>query len=255
MIAYKRRQTYLIELERGKRSRYHRTEFLQNSVRKYGNSSSSARQWCQFHGLSCSIWSIRGPFWFRYTETQLRKLYCICWLFRVMKNYVPHSLETMYRILSKPGTPYSRNHAPCAPSSKPGTLYPRNHAFQPEIWPKNGITHQCLKIKIKPLTFQHKNHVNCFHFQYPGWDMLTWYSNVKKISEILNDKSGENYLINCAWNWLLKGKTQWFHSLFLSGFVILKTQDFSLIFKHYWRYSTFLSNFWWKYIVFKVLST
>jgi len=31
----------------------------------------------------------------------------------IVKNYVPHTLETMYPELLKPGTPYSRNHVPC----------------------------------------------------------------------------------------------------------------------------------------------
>jgi len=30
---------------------------------------------------------------------------------RVKINYVSHTLETMYPVLSKPGTPYLRNHA------------------------------------------------------------------------------------------------------------------------------------------------
>ena len=93
---------------------------------------------------------------------------------------IPGTLEAMYPIPSKPGTPYSRIHAPCTPGSKPVTLYPRNHALRPVIWHKSGMTRQCLKIKIKPLTFQHKNCVYCFHFQYSGWEMMTWYSIVKK---------------------------------------------------------------------------
>jgi len=46
--------------------------------------------------------------------------------------------------------------------------------------------------------------------------------------------------MHCALNWLLKRETQkWFYSLSLSSCVILKTQGFSLIFKHFWGYSTF----------------
>jgi len=59
-------------------------------------------------------------------------------------------------------------------------MYPQNHALQPETRQKSGITHKCLNNKIKPLTFQHKNYVYCFHFQCPGRETLTWYSNVKQ---------------------------------------------------------------------------
>jgi len=45
-------------------------------------------------------------------------------------------LETMYPVLSQPGTPYLWDHIPRTPSSKLCTLYPRNHAFPPAIWPK-----------------------------------------------------------------------------------------------------------------------
>jgi len=52
-------------------------------------------------------------------------------------------------------------------------MYPQNHALQPETRQKSGITHKCLNNKIKPLTFQHKNYVYCFHFQCPGRETLT----------------------------------------------------------------------------------
>ena len=82
---------------------------------------------------------------------------------RYPRNQIPLTFETMH-----PGTP----------GSKPCNLETM-HFDHAEIWQKSGITYQCLKVKIKPLTFQHENYVYCFHFQYPGWDMLTWYSNAK----------------------------------------------------------------------------
>jgi len=80
----------------------------------------------------------------------------------------------------------------------------------------------------------------------------TWYSNVKKVGEIQN---GKIYPIHCVLNWVLKRKIQkWFY-LFLSGCVILNKTNTTLIFKHCWGYSTFLSNFLWKYTISKVLDT
>jgi len=45
VIVDKLLQTSLIELERGKRIRYHRMEFRKNFVKTYGNSSAFAHQW------------------------------------------------------------------------------------------------------------------------------------------------------------------------------------------------------------------
>jgi len=82
------------------------------------------------------------------------------------------------------------------------------------------------------MTFQHKKLRLLFSVSISRLRhaMLTWYSNVKKICEILSDESGgihPNDPIHCALNWLLKSETQkWFYSLSISGCVILKTQGF-----------------------------
>jgi len=68
----------------------------------------------------------------------------------VVRNYLPHTEYpwNCVPVLWKPGTLYSGNHVPL----KPRTLYPWNLAFLPEIWRKNRIAHQCLKIKVKPFS-------------------------------------------------------------------------------------------------------
>ena len=61
----------------------------------------------------------------------------------VVRHYVPRTLEIMYPWLE--------------------TMH-----FDQKFDKKSEITRQCLKVKIKSLTFQHKNSVYDFHFQYPG---------------------------------------------------------------------------------------
>jgi len=80
----------------------------------------------------------------------------------------------------------------------------------------------------------------------------TWYSNVKKVSEMESDKSGGIYPIHCVLNRVLKRETQnWFYSLSLSQVVLYwKHKDLAKFLRlfHFFR-----SNFWWKYMVSKVL--
>jgi len=55
---------------------------------------------------------------------------------------------------------------PVLQDSKPFTL--KTMHFNKKFEKKSGITYQCLKIKVKLLTFQYKKYVYCFHFQYQG---------------------------------------------------------------------------------------
>jgi len=112
----------------------------------------------RLHSIPCDLLGVSEPSysigWLFYEQDHIQYDYEYQYAMRsgVVRNYVHRTL-----VLSKPGTLCSRNHALCTPSSKPPTLYPRNHALRLEIWQKSGITHQFLTIKIKPLTFQHKN--------------------------------------------------------------------------------------------------
>ena len=72
------------------------------------------------------------------------------------RNQVPRTSETVHPV------PLPRNHLPC-------TLDTMHQKFGKKV---EQVTHQCLKIKFNPLTFQHKNDVYCSYFKYPGWDMV-----------------------------------------------------------------------------------
>ena len=68
---------------------------------------------------------------------------------RYPQNYVP--------ILSKPGTRYLRNHVPSARNNVHCSL--ETLLFHQKIDKNIGTTHQCLKIKVKSLTFCDKIYV------------------------------------------------------------------------------------------------
>ena len=103
----------------------------------------------------------------------------------------------------------------------------RNHALPPEIWQKSGITHQILKTNIKPLTFQHKIMFIVFTF---NTQVETCILMEKIGDEILGDESGGIYPIQLCLLLTFEKLNTKVILQFVSGCVILKTQELSLLF-------------------------
>jgi len=153
------------------------------------------------------------------------------------------TLKSMYTVISKPDTVPSK---PCTlyPSSKLCTLYPWNHVLSWEFLQICGIT----PAKLNPGLFSINKMVIVFTLNTHE----AWYSIVKRVGKMQNVESDEIYLIHCTIvsNGVLKMKIKWFYLP-----LMLCCTEKSRFHQHRLGYLTFLSNFWWKYMVPKILGT
>jgi len=147
---------------------------------------------------------------------------------RVVKNYVPHTPETMYPVLLKPGTPYSRNHVPQARNNVPSTLDTmctsiRNLLIKVEQPP------QCIKIKVKALSFQYnttrERYRTTFVFFFSILNLR--HSVSDKFDHLHHFEFHRLFLEYQVSTWVLKAET-------INIFLCWRVKGLTPIFKYWW---------------------